>query len=81
MSHAAALNSNGSPSMISPGSFSGSGVTRESRRPPKSAGTATTKPAIGPAAPMSKSIALVGIRCRMRMKAPTVPARNGAGRK
>ena len=81
INHAAALNSSGSPSMRPPASSSGIGVTRESTRPPNSAGTATMKPAIGPAAPTSKSIALVGIRWRMRMKAPMVPARNGAGRK
>ena len=50
--------------------------------PAKSAGTATTNPAMGPAAPMSKSIALVGIRWRIRMKAPNVPVgTRGTGRK
>ena len=37
--------------------------------------------AIGPATPMSKSIGLVGIGCRIRMTAPIVPKKNGAGRK
>jgi hypothetical protein len=50
--------------------------------PMTSAGTATTKPAIGPAIPMSNSIRLLGIGSRMRMKAPSVPvSTSGKGRK
>ena len=47
-----------------------------------SAGTATTKPAIGPAMPMSNNATLFGMRDLMRMNAPSVPVRTtGAGRK
>ena len=81
ISHAAPWNRSGSPSVRSPAPSSGSGVTRDSAMPRKSAGTATTKPAIGPAAPTSNRIGLVGMRSRIRMKAPTVPVTNGAGRK
>ncbi len=40
-----------------------------------SAGTATTKPAIGPAMPMSNSIRLLGIGSRILMNAPIVPVK------
>ena len=49
--------------------------------PMNSTGIATRNPAIGPAMPMSNSSRLLGMGCRMRMKAPRVPANNGAGRK
>ena len=35
--------------------FGGTGITFDSHMPKNSAGTATTKPAIGPAMPMSNS--------------------------
>jgi hypothetical protein len=50
--------------------------------PASMAGTATTKPAIGPATPTSKRIGLVRMAPRMRMKAPSVPVKLlGKGRK
>ena len=50
--------------------------------PMKSAGTANTKPASGPAMPMSNNIRLVGIGSRIRMNAPSVPvSTNGIGMK
>ena len=83
MIQAAAWYSSGSPNSITVASAGGGriGTTCDRASPTKSAGTATTKPAIGPAAPMSNSIGLVGIRWRMRMKAPNVPVIAGAGRK
>ena len=74
VSHAAALNSSGSPS-----SAAALEVLRElddarqAACPTNSTGTATRNPAIGPAMPMSNSWRLVGIGWRMRMKAPSVP--------
>ncbi len=52
--------------------------------PMNKAGTRTTKPAIGPAIPMSNSMRLVGIGSRIRMTAPSVPDNpigGGLGRK
>ena len=50
--------------------------------PANNAGTATRKPAIGPAMPISNRMRFCGIGSRMRMKAPSVPlGNNGTGRK
>ena len=51
----------------------------ETSRPISMAGTAKINPAIGPAMPISKSAERDGIYERMRMKAPSVPMRVGAG--
>ena len=80
-SQAASWNRSGSPSDI-PIKLSGRGTTRDSLSPKKRAGTATMNPAMGPAAPMSNNIRLVGIEWRIRITAPIVPVRGrGAGRK
>ena len=81
MSHAAPWNNSGSPRVIKPPSSWGSSVSCESNRPRKRAGTEMMNPATGPAMPMSNNMGLVGIRCRIRITAPKVPVRKGAGRK
>jgi hypothetical protein len=73
--------SSGSPSS-SNGVSDGTRTTCDIHRPRKSAGTATTNPAIGPAIPMSNSMRLLGIGSRILMNAPIVPVRrNGNGMK
>ena len=52
----------------------GRAAMREKPMPAISTGTATTKPAMGPAMPMSKSSRLPGIGCRMRMNARACPS-------
>ena len=65
--------------MVSP--LGGAASTVESRRPTAVAATATTKPAHGPAAPMSNSARRSGKRERMRMNAPKVPTGGSPGMK
>ena len=45
------------------------------RIPSHSTGRQTTKPASGPATPMSKRARLLGIGLRMRINAPNVPTK------
>ena len=55
------------------------GTTADQARPSISAGTATTRPAIGPAAAMSKSAFRLRVGDRIWMMAPIVPNRNRGG--
>ena len=50
-------------------------------RPANMVGTATTKPAMGPAMPISKRAARDSMKPPMRMNAPRVPISVGAGMK
>ena len=77
---ASARKSRGSPSSR-PCQSSGMAITCESRSPNHSTGTATTNPAMGPAMPMSNKQRLESTAERIRMKAPMVPIRVGAGMK
>ena len=56
-------------------------MARDSPSDATSTPHATTKPAIGPAIPMSKSAVRDRIGERMRMNAPMVPIRVGNGMK
>jgi hypothetical protein len=56
-------------------------ATTESLRPMRRTGTATTAPAIGPAAPMSISAFRFGTGDLILMNAPNVPMNDGAGMK
>ena len=79
INHEVNWNRSGSPKER-PEKSRGKGVSRERLRPATNVGTATTKPANGPATPMSKRIGLVLIGPRIRMNAPRVPVRKiGAG--
>jgi len=60
---------------------SGARVVVERSRPYRRIGSATTKPAIGPATPMSNRARRSVKGDRMRMTAPKVPNRFGPGRK
>ena len=78
ISHAAPWNSSGSPSVRNSTAVrgSGSGVTRDRATPKKSAGTATTKPAIGPGrTDVEQDRPWSEYGRRIRMKAPIVPVR------
>ena len=60
----------------------GVGTNCEWAYPQARNGSATRKPASGPAAPMSTSAFLVGMRSRTRMTAPSVPnPSSGSGMK
>ena len=56
------------------------GITLENAMPTASAGTRKTKPASGPAIPISKSARREKMGDRIRMNAPNVP-KTGDGRK
>jgi hypothetical protein len=68
------------PSICPPGD---DGPTVDSDKPITSSGSATTSPAIGPAAPTSNSAARSWIARRMRITAPSVPSEicGGSGMK
>src|SRR5689334_249477 len=70
-------NSSGSLKNIQP-SPGGNGV-RVVNTPITAIGSATTKPANGPASPMSNNARREGIAERILINAPKVPARNSGG--
>ena len=62
--------------------MSGSCGTRSEKiTPMRVIGIASTTPASGPAAPISNKALRLGINGDMRIKAPIVPNKNGAGMK
>ena len=63
-----------SPKYVSGPLAADTSVRRDSTMPRTISGTATTKPAIGPAAPMSSSTLREARSVRMAITAPSVPS-------